>query len=63
MFRLKDLMQFWANDKGITMKQILEAVKAPRRDWSDRFTVCKRHKHTMIKVHSAPPIGQAEAKA
>ena len=63
MFRIKDIMKFWATDEGITTKQLLQAVNAHSSKWASRFILCTRHQHTMLKVNNTPPVGQAEAKA
>ena len=62
MFRIGDIMKYWGTKEGITTKQLLQAIKAHSGKWANRFTLCTLHNQRMLKVHSTPPIGQAEAK-
>ena len=62
MFRIKDIMKYWGTKDGITTKQLLQAIKAHSGKWANRLSLCTLHNQRMLKVHSTPPIGQAEAK-
>ena len=64
MFRINDIMEYWATSEGITAKQLIHAIKAySNNKGASRFSVCTRPHNTMLKVYKTLPVGQAEAKS